>query len=223
MRIRGDVGSLLLIDALTAVFLLCLWYLCFRRYNRRKGAGALRLVEAACFGRGKIIEAGWLGASRLQARLRFASHWVEDARVTVSLLPRPIPVQWLMSIWHKRKETLTFEADFDYAPSLRLQIYRHRWLTQNNVKLDDASRNWTVLRPGPVVLTTRMQWGQEIAPLLNTLMSSQGHNLLNVRFRPESPHFTATVALESLSDREASAAFLEVVKNLAESASASRQ
>jgi hypothetical protein len=159
----------------------------------------------------------------LQARLRFSSRWVDEAQVTVNLLPRQVPVRWLLSVWQKRKETLTFEANLDCAPGLQLQIYRHRWLTHHNVNLEDDSREWSLLRPGPVVLTTRKQWGQEIAPLMNALMSSQAHNLVSVRLRPDSPHLSATVTLEALTNQEASAAFLDVVRSLAASASASRQ
>jgi len=54
-------------------------------------------------------------------------------------------------------------------------------------------------------------------------MTSRGHNLISVRFRSKSPHLTATVALETLSDRQASAGFLDVLRDLAAGASTSRQ
>jgi hypothetical protein len=217
------VGRLILIDALAAVGLLGLWYFCLARYNHRKGVLALRWVEAACSGKGRIVEARWRGTSRLQAQLGFAAHWFENARVTVRLLPRPIPLQWLFSLWRKQEETLTFEADLDGAPTFQLQIFRHRWLTHTYGHLASAGRTWTVSRPGPVVLTTRTQWTQELTPVVNTLMTSRGHHLITVRFRPESPHLAATVALESLSDQEAAAGFLTVVRELAAGASTSRQ
>jgi hypothetical protein len=217
------VGRLILIDALAAVGLLGLWYFCLARYNHRKGVLALRWVEAACSGKGRIVEARWRGTSRLQAQLGFAAHCFENARVTVRLLPRPIPLQWLFSLWRKQEETLTFEADLDCAPTFQLQIFRHRWLTHKYGHLASAGQTWTVSRPGPVVLTTRTQWTQELTPVVNTLMTSRGHSLITVRFRPESPHLAATVALESLSDQEAAAGFLTVVRELAAGASTSRQ
>ncbi len=79
------MGRLVLIDALSAAVLLSLWYFLFARYNREKGARALRWVEAACTAKGEILEARWSGVCRLQARLRFAAHWFENARVTVHL------------------------------------------------------------------------------------------------------------------------------------------
>jgi len=217
------VGRLFLLDVIAAAVLVGLWYLWFARYNRRKGARALRWVEVACSNRARIVEAHWIGASRLQANLRFAAHWFEHAKVTIRLLPRPLPIQWLLSRWHKQRETVTFEADLDYVPGIRLEVRRHRWLTHSSGKLAQSSRHWTLSRPGPVVLTTSAQWRQELPPIVSTLMTSRGHNLVSVRFAPESPHLAATIDLETLSDEEAAAGFLGVVRDLAAGASRSRQ
>jgi hypothetical protein len=217
------VGRVILIDAVSAVALVGLWYFCLASYNHRRGAKALRWVEVACSNRGRLIEARWFGASRVQAHLQFASHWFENARVTIKLLPRPLPIQWLLSSWQKQRETLTFEADLDCAPGIRLEVLRHRWLTHTDNKLVRKSRDWTVVRPGPVVLTTCTEWKQELPPVVNTLMTSRGHSLLTVRLRPESPHLAATIDLEALSDEHAAAGFLGVLRDLAAGASTHRQ
>jgi hypothetical protein len=216
------VGNLLFISVAAAMVLTGLWYFYFAGYNRRKGMKALRWVEAACVSRARILEAEWVGTSRLQARLRFAERWFDNARVTIHLRPRPLPVQWLLSYCRQRKETLTFEADLDYAPGLRLEVLRHQWLTHRGKKLPRSSQTWNVSRPGPVVLTTSTQWQHELPPLVNTLMTSRGHNLLNVRLRPESPHLAATIDLQALSGEDAAAAFLGVLRDLAAGASTSR-
>ena len=221
VHLRG-VWRLIFIDALTTAVLLSLWYLYFARYNRRRGVMALRRVGAACTGQGRIVEARWLGTCRLQARLQFAAQWFEDVRVTVWLLPRPLPLQWLSSLWSKSKETLTFEADLDYAPSFQLEVFRHRWFTNRRIGVATGSRDWTVCRPGPVVLTTRTDWTQELTPVVNSLINSRGYDLMSVRFRAESPHLVATVALEALSDEQAAAGFLGIMRELAVGASAHR-
>ena len=212
---------LLLIDGLVAALSLLLWYVCFSQYNRRLGDATLRLVEAACRGRGRVTDIHWHRPDRLKAQLAFASHWAGEAYVTVDLRPRQIPLHWLLAIFRKQKETLTFEANLDCAPGFQLEIYRHQWLTQK-VELNDA-RKWTISRPGPVVLTTRTKWGNDLTPVVNAMMSSSGHSLISVRFRSEAPHLTATVPLEAVSGEESSVAFLEVVRELAASASTSRQ
>jgi hypothetical protein len=217
------VGRLVLIDALGAVVLLGAWFFYFARYNRRKGAVALRWVEAACSSKGQLLDSRWLGLTLLQARFGFTAHWFDNARVTIRLRPRPIPFNWFVSIWHKQKETLTFEADLDCAPGFRLDVYRHRWMSQQHSHVSSQPRDWSISRPGPVVLTTRTRWTQELSPVVNTLMTARGHNLISVRFRSESPHIEATVPLEALSDEQAAAGFLSVLRELAAGASASRQ
>ena len=214
---------LIAIAAVCATAIDVFWFLLLARYNYRKGTLVLRWVEAACATRGRVTDTRWLSRSCLQAHLSFAAHWFENARVTVKLLPRPLLVQWVISIWRRQKETVTFEADLDDAPNFQLEISRHRWLTQKPKEISNPKRNWTVSRPGPVVLTTRTQWTHELSPLVNTLMTSRGHNLLTVRFRPDSPNISATIPLEALSDEESTASFLSVLRDLAAGSSASRQ
>jgi hypothetical protein len=216
------VVRLIAIDAVCASTMVVLWYLLFSRYNRRKGTLVLRWVEAACATRGRVVDMKWLSTSRLQVHLSFAAHWFENARVTIKLLPRPIPIQWILCLWRRQRETVTFEADLDDTPTFHLEISRHRWLTQKPKEVTNPARNWTLARPGPVVLTTRTEWTHELTPVVNTLMTSRGHNLLTVRFRPDSPHLAATIPLEALSDEQTTAAFLSVLKDLAAGSSASR-
>ena len=213
---------LIAIAVVCATTLVALWYLVFSRYNRRRGALVLQWVEAACASRGRIVETKWLSGSRLQAHFSFATHWFENARVTIKLMPRPVPLQWIVCMWRRQRETLTFEADLDDSPTFHLEISRHRWLTQTPTEISNPERNWTISRPGPVVLTTRTEWTHELTPVVNTLMTSRGHNLLTVRFRPDSPHLAATVPLDALSDEEATAAFFTVLRDLAAGSSASR-
>jgi len=220
---RIVVGRFLLIDVASAAVLVGLWYAWFARDNRRRGTRALHWVEAACSSRASIVEAHWIGASRLQAHLRFAARRFENARVTIRLLPRPLPIQWLLSRYRRQKETLTFEADLGYTPGIQLEVLRHRWLTHSNKRINRGSREWTIARPGPVVLTTSPQWQQELPPIVHTLLTARGHSLLNVRFGPKSPQLAATIDLEALSGDDGAAGFLGVLRELAAGASASRQ
>jgi hypothetical protein len=216
------VVRLIAIAALCAVAVDLAWFLFFAGYNRRKGALVMRWVEGACATRGRVLDTRWLSKSCLQAHVSFAAHWFENARVTIKLLPRPILIQWMVSLWQRQRETVTFEADLDDSPTFHLEISRHRWLTQKPKEISSPARNWTLSKPGPVVLTTRTEWTHELTPVVNTLMTSRGHNLLTVRFRPDSPNLSATIPLEALSDEETTASFLNVLRELAAGASASR-
>jgi len=219
------VGRLLLVDFIAAVVALVLWYVLFAAYNRRRGAEALRWVQTACAGKGRIVASQWLGSSRLLARLQFPSRSFENAYVTMRLRPRALPVHWLVSCWHKQKETLTFEADLGGSPSFHLQVVRHRWCARSRglSPLKADHREWELHRPGPIILTTRTHWKDDPSPALNALMAVRQQDVLQVCFRPESPQFSATVSLDALSDPQMAAGFLTTLRELAAGASAHRQ
>jgi hypothetical protein len=219
------VGRLLFIDVVAAVAVLCVWYFVFAAYNRRKGRAALSWVRAACSGKGRIVDSRWLGTSRLSANLRFPSRGFENAHVTMKFRPRALPVQWLVSCWHKQKETLTFEADLGGSPSFHLQVVRHRWCAHSRglTSRKKDERDWDIFQPGPVVLTTRTHWKQDSTPELNALMAARQQDVLQVRFRPESPQFSVTVPLDTLADPQTAAGFLTTLRELAAGASAHRR
>jgi hypothetical protein len=226
MGIRGSVvGRLLLIDVVSSVAILAAWYLVFSSYNRKKGAAALRWVQTACAGKGRILESRWMSSYRMQARLHFPSHWFENARVTMKFRPRALPIQWLMSCWHRQKETLTFEADLGGSPSFYLEVVRHRWSAHNRglSARGRQTREWEIYEPGPIILTTKTHWKQDPTVELNALMSARRQDIVQVRFRPESPQFTATLHLDSLSDPNAAASFVSALREIAAGASAHQQ
>ncbi len=219
------MGRLLAIDVVAAVLALGLWYFLFAAYNRRRGAYALRWVQAACAGKGRVLDPCWLSSSRLHARLQFPSRSFENAHVTVRFRPRPLPVQWLVSCWKKQKETLTFEADLGGSPSFHLEVVRHRWSAHSRgvTARRRDQREWDVYEPGPVILTTRKHRKQDPTAELNTLMAVRQEDVLQVRFNPESPQFSATIALDAMDDPRTAAGFLTTLRELAAGASAHRQ
>lgn len=240
------MGAWVLIDVtVAAAVALLIWYVGFARYNRRRGAVVLDWVQTACLGKGRILSPRWQASSSLlKATLHLSTRWFNDARLTVRLMPRPLPLQWLVSLWHKQEETLTFEADMGFPPSFHLDVIRHRWSgrtggptksqagtqagsqagSQSGRKLGRKAagrdRVWTISRPGPVILTTKQDWPAELTPVVNALASWHDKDFVSVRFNHTSPHFVATVALDSLSDHKAAAGLLGLFRELAASSSA---
>lgn len=213
------MGRWIAIDVGMASMFVLLWYSGFARYNRRRAANVLRWVQAACLGKGRLTDLEWqASSSRLKATLHLSSRWFEEARLTIRLLPRPLPLQWLMSRWHKQQETMTFEADMGFTPGFHLDIIRHRWSGQTSTK--KSTRPWTLLRPAPVILTTKEDWPPELNPVVNALANWHDKEFVSIRFNPKSPHFTATVTLENLSDQKAAASLLGLFRELAASSSA---
>jgi len=133
-------------------------------------------------------------------------------------------VHWALSRWRKQQETLTFEANLGFPPGFHLDIVRHRWSGHSGAKTptpkSGMARAWSVTRPGPVILTTKEDWPVELSPVVQALASWRDKDFVGVRFNSKSPHFTATVALENLSDQKAATALLGLFRELAASSSA---
>jgi len=220
------VGRFILIDVAVGLALFFLWYAWFVHYNRRRAGDVLQWVQAACLGKGRIANLRWqASSSRLKATLHLSSRWFEEAHLTIRLLPRPLPVQWALSHWRQQQETLTFEANMGFPPGFHLDVIRHRWSGHSGAKdpgtkKSAGTRAWTITRPGPVILTTKEDWPVELSPVVNALASWRDKDFVGVRFNTTSPHFTATVALENLSDRRSAAALLGLFRELAASSSA---
>ena len=225
------MGRFILINVGAALALSLIWYAWFVRYNRRRAGNVLQSVQAACLGKGRIADLRWqASSSRIRATLHLSSRWFEDARLTIRLLPRPLPVQWALSRWRQQQETLTFEADMGFPPGFHLDVIRHRWSGRSGTitsgskasgsKASARTRAWTISRPGPVILTTKENWPVELNPVVNALASWRDKDFVGVRFNSTSPHFTATVALENLSDQKAASALLGLFRELAASSSA---
>ncbi len=210
------------IDAIAGVAIVVLWYLWFRRHNRRKSIHVLQRIKTAFAGHAQIIGVRWAGASRFSVRLKVLSTLFQHASVLVELYPRELPLNWLWSRLRKRKETLTFEADLECPPAFNLEVHNHRWCGRTRTFPKDH-RRIAVDTCGPFVLTTRNDWQREITTMMTALVASRDCDFLTVSFRRTSPHFTATVPLDSLSpESQCEAEIFNVLRELASCASASR-
>ena len=165
------MGRLVLIDAIAAAVLFGAWFFYFTRYNRRKGALALRWVESACSNKGKVLDSTLAGRGSASGPLRLHRALVRQCPSNHPVAAAPDSLQVVRQRLAQAKRDGTFEADLDYAPSFQLDVFRHRWLSQRHGNLTADSREWSVSRPGPVVLTTRTRWTQELSPVVNTLMT----------------------------------------------------
>jgi hypothetical protein len=211
------------VDLLAGAALIALWYFTFRRYNRRRSAQVLRWIQRAFAAHGEVSGVRWLGASRFHVSLRLATNLFHRAAVMVQLLPREMPFHWLLNRLRKKRETLTFEADLDCPPGFDLEVHNHRWCGRTRRKFPKNPQNWTTERAGPFVLTTRKDWQREVTTMMNALGASRECDCLSVCFRRTSPHFSATVPLESISPAgQEQPDIFDVLRELAAGASTSR-
>ncbi len=210
------------IDAVAGVAIIALWYVWFRRRNRRKSIHVLQRIKTAFAGHAQIIGVRWAGASRFSVRLKVLSTLFQHASLLVYLHPLELPLNWLSSRIRKKKETLTFEADLECPPAFNLEVNNHRWCGRTRNFPKDR-RRIAVDTCGPFILTTRNDWQREITTMMTALVASRDCDFLTVSFRRTSPHFTATVPLDSLSpESQCEAEIFNVLRELASCASASR-
>lgn len=215
--------GLIVIGLVAGATAIGLWYLWFARVNRKQSARILQWVEAVFAGHGHVIGVEWLSASRLQVRLRLASNLFQRAGLMIELRPRELPLHWLLARLRRKPETLTFEADLDCPPVFNLEVHNHRWCGRTRKRIPMDARRALIEHCGPFVLTTRTDWQREITTMMTALVASRDCDFLTVCFRRSSPHFSATVPLESLSPQAQTGPDLfDVLRELAAGASASR-
>ncbi len=212
-------GWAVVADVLVALVLVTIWYLGFLRFNRKKAQRLLHWICAASGREGMLPCVRWMSASCFHFRLQVPGEDFRQIHIKVQLLPREMPLNWLLCHWHGRQEVLTFEADLNYAPAFNLQVRNYRWSKRGGgaIRSSDA----LVVRTGPVVLTTRGDWQQDLTNMMNGLLASRDCNFERVEFRRRSPHFSATLPLKSLDlNCDGAGQLLEALRELATGASA---
>ena len=149
------------VDIAAGVLLIAAWYCVFRHLNRKRGRRVLQWIERAFAGHGDVTAVEWLSASRMQVRMRLMECGFNQLSILVSLLPRETPLQWIASRLKKSRETLTFQGDLPCAPNFNLDVQNHRWCGRSRRKLV-PSKDWSLSRVGPFVLTSRPDWQRDI-------------------------------------------------------------
>ncbi len=216
------MAAFTMIEVAVVTILMMAWYLWFRRQNRRKSLQVLQRIKTVFAGHAQITGVRWTGTARFSVRLRVLSTLFQHASVAVELHPRELPLNWLWSRLLRRKEKLTFEADLECPPAFNLDVHNHRWCGRTR-RFPKDPRQVAVEHCGPFVLTTRNDWQREITAMMTALVASRDCDFLSVNFRRSSPHFSATVPLDSLSpESQCEAEIFEVLRELASCASALR-
>ncbi len=219
----GMLERIIAIGLVVGALLVLIWYLWFARDNRRRGLRVRGWIERAFEGHGQVAAMEWLSNSSFQLRVRLWPNLFRKTSVQVQLLPRELPLSWLIARFRGRQETLTFQADLDFAPGFNLEVRNHRWCGRTRRRFPHNTENWSTERPGPFVITTRNDWQREITNMMHSLVASRECDCLTVSFNRTSPHFSATVPLESISPKgQSETNIFDVMRELAAGASASR-
>jgi len=131
-------------------------------------------------------------------------------------------VQWLLRKLKGRLEMLTFQADLDFPPTFSLHVHHFRWVAQSGRKVPANNAGWRFECLQPMIVSTRADHQREIANAMASLTRADGSDLVNISFQRSSPHFSASVPLESLAPGSPSRLYLlDTMRELAGSAPAS--
>jgi hypothetical protein len=185
------------LDLLAGSLLVAVWYFIGVRLNRRRSMTILSWIDEAIHGTARIAGLEWLTPSQFMVRLRFPENSFKRAILHVRLHPWELPLRWLMSRMHQVQETMTFEADLAAPPNFNMHVNGQRW-TGKARKPPAKLENYQFERLGPFVVTTKRDWEPSVVNAMDTLSSTTPCNFLQVTYNPETPHFTATLALDSL-------------------------
>ncbi len=184
-----------------ALCALALWHVAFSQYNRRQALRVLRWIESSLAGQGHVAGLSWISSSQFHVPLRLKSQVFQRPSVRVQLVPRTTPFFWLRHRWRKERESMIFEADLDNAPAFDLQVFNHRWCGRTRRNLNPDPKGWIFECPGPFLVSSRAEWGKEVTGMMNAVLTTRDREFYNVKFRSTSPHFTATVPLESIAPK----------------------
>lgn len=200
-----------------------LWYLFFRRYNRRQGEQVVGWIKSALAGTEEVVAIHWLGPALFKVTLRLDPGLFHQPALVVSLTPRHMPLRWLQQWWRREPASITWQADLDGPPGFNLEVGRHLWSGRSRRRLDPERNGWTFQPVTPLILTSRRSWPREVAVMMNALLSCRQCEMLSLAFRPTSPHFSAVVPLILLSPEGCGGRnVFEKLRELAAEASASR-
>jgi hypothetical protein len=202
-----------------AAALAAAWYFIFVRYNRNRAIQVLHWIENSLGGHGHVTGIRWSTPSRFQVPIRLNTTVFRHATMRVEITPREFPVRWLMEWLRRRPETLTFEADLDCAPGFNLVVRNHRWWGRTSRKLSLDPKRWIFEQTTPLLLTTRHPGNAP--PMLNALFRCREKEFLKLLFRRSSPHFSATLPLETVAAPD-SENLLDLLLDVASGASTTR-
>jgi hypothetical protein len=177
---------------------LFLWYFSFSRKSKRRALEAMGWIESLIAGQGHVTGISWQGSSSFRAPLHLRNNAFHNASLQVNLIPRELPLRWLLGKLKNVQETVVFEADLDWAPTFSLELQSCRMFARTRKDLSPEGEGWQFEQSTPFILTTRKDWKKEITAVISNLVSSPERQFLSIAFRRQSPHFCATLALDSI-------------------------
>jgi len=212
--------AILFVTAVALIALCVTWYAVSLRRKREKAREILRWIQASLAGRGHVVGISWTTASRFRVPLRLTCGVFRRAWVLVEMRTQETPAHWLIQKISNPQELITFQADLDAPPMFSLQMQNFRWFARSSPKTAIENAGWQFERLPSVMITTKPESQKEIAGTLTSLSRGDNREFLEVSFQRSSPHFSATLPLESLAPGAPARTYLlDTMREMAGSAS----
>jgi hypothetical protein len=212
--------AILFVTAVALIALCVTWYAVSLRRKREKAREILRWIQASLAGRGHVVGISWTAASRFRVPLRLTCGVFRRAWVLVEMRTQETPAHWLMQKISNPQEVITFQADLDAPPMFSLQMQNFRWFARSSPKTAIENAGWQFERLPSVMITTKPESQKEIAGTMTSLSRGDNGEFLEVSFQRSSPHFSATLPLESLAPGAPARTYLlDTMREMAGSAS----
>jgi hypothetical protein len=204
------------------ILIVAVWYWAFLHFNRRRAVLVLRWLEGAIVAHGQISGVEWVSPSHFRARLHLPGCAFRQPSLDARFAPREMPVKWALWRWHRRQETLTFEANLTCPPRHGVEIGRTRWIGLTR-RWTQNTGEWPTHTVASLFISTQPEWEPEIFNRMTTVVSSREFEFLGVSFRPRAPHFSVTFSLqETLKQPSGEFTIFDSLRELAEGSPTSR-
>lgn len=188
-----------------------------QRRVRQRALQVLRWIENSLGSQGHVTGMRWVNPTQFEVPLRLLNHLFLRPRIQVYLHPPAFP-------FHRtHTESITFLSDLDLRPNFSMTFKSLRWFARSRKDLSTEAPGWQVSNFLPVMLTTRLDWEQEVTNALQSVLHCEQRENVDVVFRPTSPNFSATLPLSAIAPGSKDYIdLLSVMRNMAEGVSTNK-
>lgn len=188
-----------------------------QRRVQQRALQVLRWIENSLGSQGHVTGMRWVNPSQFEVPLRLLNHVFQRARIQVNIHPPALPFR------DRSTESITFHADLDLRPNFSMTFKNLRWFARSRKDLSTDAPGWQVSNFSPVVLTTRLDWEQEVTNALQSVLHCEHRENVDVVFRRTSPNFSATLPLAAISPGSSEYIdLLSVMRDMAEGVSTNK-
>jgi len=118
------------------------WFALGTHLNVRKGHHYMEWLQDGLPLIGEKTTLRWLGSSVVQLKIEKAHQPFRRAEVLIVLEPRDVPLLWLFSRLHGRRDLLIVRTELRTAPRLQLEVFDGKGWSTRAIAREIRALNW---------------------------------------------------------------------------------